>query len=345
MLNALIESALHNRFLVLVGTLLIGGLGVYSALHLPIDAVPDLTNVQVQVITEAPALSPLEVETLLSFPVEGAMSGLPNVEQIRSISKFGISVVTIVFHEGTDIYRARQLVGERLAKAAGAIPPGYGTPTLGPITTALGEIYQFQLRAAKESELTPAERQTRHIWEKKDLTPMGLRTELDWFLAYHLRGVPGVTEINSHGGELKTYQVELDPDKLANYRLSMTDVFNALRNNNANVGGGYLIHEGEARYIRGESQTHSVADIAAIVIDERDGEPVTIADVAKVHPAPMIRAGLVTRDGQGEIVTGLVMMLIGENSRRVVGDVKREIAQLQKSLPPGVTIAPRYDRT
>ncbi|HMB06051.1 MAG TPA: CusA/CzcA family heavy metal efflux RND transporter [Isosphaeraceae bacterium] len=329
MLNALIESALHNRFLVLMGTLLIAGLGIYSATHLPIDAVPDLTNVQVQVITEAPALSPLEVEMLLSFPVEGAMSGLPNVEQIRSISKFGISVVTIVFREGTDIYRARQLVGERLGKAAAAIPPGYGTPTLGPISTALGEVYQFQIKATKES----------------GITPMELRTILDWFVAYQLRRVPGVTEINSHGGELKTYQVELDLDKLGTYQLAMTDVFNALRSNNANVGGGYLVHEGEARYIRGESQAHNVADIAAIVIDERNGVPVTIADVAKVHPAPMIRAGLVTRDGQGEIVTGLVMMLIGQNGRRVVGDVKAAIAELQKSLPPGVTIEPLYDRS
>ena len=328
MLNAIIGSSLQNRFLVIVGTLLIAGLGISSAVNLPIDAVPDLTNIQVQVITEAPALSPLEVETLISFPVEGAMSGLPNVAQIRSISKFGISVVTIVFKEGTDLYRARQLVGERLARAAAAIPRGYGTPTLGPITTALGEVFQFQVKATRES----------------GITPMELRSILDWFVAYQLRGVPGVTEINSHGGELKTYQVELDPDKLGTYHLSMSDVFNALRMNNANVGGGYLVHEGEARYIRGESQARNVADIAAIVIDERNSVPVTIADVAKVHPAPMIRAGLVTRDGQGEIVTGLVMMLIGENSRRVVGHVKEEIARLQGSLPEGVTIEPLYDR-
>src|SRR5208283_1694753 len=304
-------------------------LGVYSAVNLPIDAVPDLTNVQVQVITEAPALSPLEVESLLSFPVEGAMSGLPNVEQIRSISKFGISVVTIVFQEGTDIYRARQLVGERLSRAAEAIPPGYGTPTLGPIATALGEVYQFQVKAAANS----------------GISPMELRTLLDWDIAYQLRNVPGVTEINAHGGELKTYQVEADPDQLGTFRLSMTDVFNALKNNNANVGGGYLIHEGEARYIRGVSQARSVDDISAIVIDERNGVPVTIGRVAKVHPAPMIRAGLATRDGEGEIVTGLVMMLIGQNGRKVVTNVKAEIAEIQKSLPPGVTIEPLYDRT
>jgi heavy metal efflux system protein len=329
MLNTIIESSLNNRFFVLMATFLVGGLGVYSALHLPIDAVPDLTNVQVQVITEAPALSPLEVDSLLSFPVSGAMSGLPDVEQIRSVSKFGVSVVTIVFKEGTDIYRARQLVGERLARAAEAIPTGYGTPMLGPIATALGEVFQFEVKATKES----------------GIMPMELRTLLDWFIAYQLRRVEGVTEINAHGGEMKTYQVEPDPDKLANYRLSMTDLFNALRSNNANVGGGYLVHDGEARYIRGVSQARSIEDIAAIVIDERNGEPITVRKVAKVETAPMIRAGLATRDGQGEIVTGLVMMLIGQNGREVVNRVKNEIEEIKKSLPPGVTIEPLYDRS
>jgi cobalt-zinc-cadmium resistance protein CzcA len=329
MLNSIITASLNNRFFVLMATLLVAGLGVYSAVHLPIDAVPDLTNVQVQVMTEAPALSPLEVEQFLSFPVEGAMSGLPDVEQIRSISKFGISVVTIVFKEGTDIYRARQLVGERIPRAAAAIPAGYGTPMLGPITTALGEVFQFQVKATKES----------------GISAMDLRTLLDWFVAYQLRRVPGVTEINAHGGEYKTYQVEADPDKLASYRLSMTDLFNALRSNNANVGGGYLVHDGEARYIRGVSQVRSVEDIADIVIDERNGVPVTVRDVGTVRPAAMIRAGLATRDGQGEIVTGLVMMLIGQNGREVVERVKAEIEQLKKSLPPGVTIEPLYDRT
>jgi cobalt-zinc-cadmium resistance protein CzcA len=329
MLNNIIQSSLNNRFFVLMATFLVAGLGAYSALHLPIDAVPDLTNVQVQVITEAPALSPLEVDSLLSFPVSGAMSGLPEIEQIRSVSKFGVSVVTIVFKEKTDIYRARQLVGERLSRAAEAIPPGYGTPMLGPIATALGEVFQFQVKATKES----------------GMSPMDLRTLLDWFIAYQLRGVEGVTEINAHGGEMKTYEVEPDPDKLANYRLSMTNLFNALRSNNANVGGGYLVREGEARYIRGVSQARTIDDIAAIVIDERDGIPVTVAHVAKVRAAPMIRAGMATRDGQGEIVTGLVMMLIGQNGREVVTRVKAEIEHLKKSLPPGVTIEPLYDRT
>jgi cobalt-zinc-cadmium resistance protein CzcA len=329
MLNAIIESSLNNRFFVLMATVLVAGTGVYSALHLPIDAVPDLTNVQVQVITEAPALSPLEVDSLLSFPVSGAMSGLPGVEQIRSVSKFGVSVVTIVFKEHTDIYRARQLVGERLPRAAEAIPAGYGTPMLGPIATALGEVFQFEVKATKES----------------GLSPMDLRTILDWFIAYQLRGVEGVTEINAHGGEMKTYQVEVDPDELAKYKLSMTELYNALRANNANVGGGYLVRDGEARYIRGVSQVRNLDDIAAIVIDERDGVPVTVRQVAKVYPAPMIRAGLATRDGRGEIVTGLVMMLIGQNSREVVNRVKAEIEELKKSLPPGVSIEPLYDRT
>ena len=268
MLNSIIESSLNNRFFVLMATAFVAGLGVYSALHLPIDAVPDLTNVQVQVITEAPALSPMEVESLLSFPVEGAMSGLPNVEEIRSISKFGVSVVTIVFKEGTDIYRARQLVGERIPRAAAAIPPGYGEPMLGPISTALGEVFQFQVKATKES----------------GITPMELRTILDWFIAYQLRRVEGVTEINAHGGEMKTYEVQVDPDELAILKLSMTDVFDALKSNNANVGGGYLVHNGEARYIRGVSQARNVEDIAAIVIDERNGVPVTVGKVAKVVP-------------------------------------------------------------
>ena len=332
MLNAIIQSSLNNRFLVLMATLF-SRLASASIprLHLPIDAVPDLTNVQVQVITEAPALSPVEADALLAFPVSGAAetrSSRCRTDSLRLL-KFGVSVVTIVFKEGTDIFRARQLVGERLSRAAEAIPAGYGTPTLGPIATALGEVFQFQVKATRES----------------GITLMELRTLLDWFIAYQLRRVEGVTEINAHGGELKTYEVEPDPDELAARRLSMTDLFLALRSNNANVGGGYLVHEGEARYIRGVSQARSIDDIAAIVIDERNGVPVTVRDVAKVRIAPMIRVGLATRDGKGEIVTGLVMMLIGQNGREVVERVKLEIEELKKRLPPGVTIEPLYDRT
>ena len=327
MLNSLISGALNNRFMVLALTIIISVVGASAAIRLPLDAVPDLTNIQVQVITEAAALSPLEVETLLSFPVEGAMSGLPDVEQIRSISKFGISVVTIVFHEGTDLYRARQLVAERLPRAAENIPPGYGTPMLGPIATALGEIFQFEIRGDKTKSL------------------MDLRTLLDWQVAYQLRSVPGVTEINSHGGELKTYQIEVDPDRLANQNLTFSELVAALEQNSANVGGGYLTKGGEARYIRGVSLVTDPKEIERIVVRESDGVPLTIGDVAKVHPAPMIRAGLATRDARGESVTGLVMMLIGENGRRVVNRVKEEIERIKPTLPKGVTIETLYDRS
>src|SRR5918997_1690315 len=194
---------------------------------------------------------------------------------VAALGVYSAMRLPITSREGADISRPRQLVGERLSRAAEAIPEGYGTPTLGPIATALGEVFQFQVKAAPGS----------------GVSAMELRTTLDWFIAYQLRGVPGVTEINSHGGELKTYQVELSPDKLAAYGIAMSDVFEALRSNNANVGGGYIVREGEARYIRGESQAHGAADIAAIVVEERDGVPVTIGDVARVHPAPMIRAG------------------------------------------------------
>ena len=225
---------------------------------------------QVQVITESPALSPVEVDSLL------VISGLRRHERpARSrADSLGLEVRSFGGHDrfqgGDRHLPGASLVGERLPRAAEAIPPGYGTPMLGPIATALGEVFQFQVKATKES----------------GLTLMELRTLLDWFIAYQLRRVEGVTEINAHGGEMKTYEVEPDPDELAVRRLSMTELFTALRSNNANVGGGYLVHEGEARYIRGVSQARSIDDIAAIVIDERDGVPVTVRDVAKVRTAP-----------------------------------------------------------
>ena len=264
MLNAIIDISLRNRFMVLIVTAVIAGLGVYSAFSLPIDAVPDLTNVQVQVITEAPAMSPEEVELLLSFPVEGAMSGLPGVEQIRSISKFGISVVTIVFREGTDIYRARQLVNEDY----------HARWRRSPRATAPRRSGRSPPRSAKSISFRSSPRGSRR-WS------CGRSSIGSSPISYV--AVPGVTEINTHGGELKTYQVEIDPDKLANYQLSITDVFRALRSNNANVGGGYIVRDGEARYIRGVSQARSIADIESIVVDERDGVPVTIDRVAKVE--------------------------------------------------------------
>lgn len=326
MLAHLIEVSLKNRMLVLSLVLIMGALGVYSALILPIDAVPDLTNVQVQVVTDAGALSPLEVEQYVTYPVELTMSGLPKVEEIRSISRLGISLVTVVFHEGTDIYRARQLVQERLTDAADKIPPGYGTPRLNPLTTALGEILQFQVKS-------------------DHLTAMELRTILEWQISPPLRQVPGVTEINSHGGYYRSYQIRPDPDRLASFGVSISEVFRALESNNSTSGGGYVVHHDEQRFIRGQALLTSVEDIEDVVIRvAKTGTPVLVRDVADVSIEPMTRQGAVTRDGKGEAVTGMVMMLFGANSREVVHATKARLEEINRTLPPGVTIEIIYDR-
>ncbi|MCA9134300.1 MAG: efflux RND transporter permease subunit, partial [Planctomycetales bacterium] len=299
MLQSLIEFCLKNRFLVLACTLLMAVAGVWSGLALPIDAVPDMTNTQVTVITDAGSLSPVEVEQYISYPVESTMGGLPNVEEVRSVSKFGISVVTIVFNEGTDIYFARQVVTERLPAAASAIPPGYGSPELGPLTTALGEILQFEVRGAGYSA-------------------MQLRTLLEWDIAPKLREVRGVTEINTHGGYYQTFEIRPDPDRLASHNIPLSELFQRVEENNGSAGGGYVVHHAEQRFIRGEALLKTVDDIRNIVLRRNTpGVPLLLSDVATVEIAPMTRQGAVTRDGRGEAVTGLVMMLVGENSREV----------------------------
>ncbi|MAT15141.1 MAG: CusA/CzcA family heavy metal efflux RND transporter [Planctomyces sp.] len=326
MLTRLIEFSLNNRGLVIILTFLVAAAGVYSAIHLPIDAVPDMTNVQVQVVTDAGSLSPVEVEQYVTYPVETTMGGLPNVEELRSVSKFGISVVTIVFEEGTDIYWARQLVTERLSDAAANIPAGYGTPALGPLTTALGEILQFEVRG-------------------ESYTPMELRSMLEWEIAPRLREVRGVTEINTHGGYYRTYEIQPDPDRMASYGITMDTLFQRLQNNNATAGGGYIIHHGEQQFIRGESLLKTIDDISEVVVRrEQDGTPILVRDIANVELAPMTRQGAVTRDGRGEAVTGLVMMLIGENSRDVVERVKVRLDEIQPTLPDGVRLEITYDR-
>lgn len=326
MLTKLIEFSVVNRGLVVTMTLLMAAAGVYAALQLPIDAVPDMTNVQVQVVTDAGSLSPVEVERYVTYPVETTMGGLPDVEELRSVSKFGISVVTIVFAEGTDIYWARQLVAERLPDAAASIPPAYGTPTVGPLTTALGEILQFEVRSEKH-------------------TPMELRTMLEWDIAPRLREVAGVTEINTHGGYYKTFEVQPDPDRMNSYGVSMELLFERLQNNNSTTGGGYVIHHDEQRFIRGVSLLESVEDIEAVVVRrDTDGNPILIRDLARVRIEPMTRQGAVTRDGRGEIVTGLVMMLIGENSREVVTAAKQRLSEIEPTLPEGVRLEVTYDR-
>jgi len=338
-IQRIIDFSLDNRFLVVAGWVLVALVGVGSLLELPIDAVPDVTNVQVQVLTNSPGLAPEEVERFITFPVETAMSGLPRIEEIRSVSRFGLSVVTVVFEEGSDIYWARQLVSERLTAAREQIPAGYGEPEMGPISSGLGEIYQFEVRGEPMCEAGQPDTDACY-------TPMELRTILDWFVNYQLRSVPGIVEVNSFGGELKTYQVTLDPDRLVAYGLSVGDVFAALRGNNRNVGGGYIAHGGEQYLVRGEGLVTSLADLGDVVLahDER-GTPVYVRDVGRVEFAPMIRQGAVTRDGRGEAVVGIVMMLMGENSRVVVDDVKAKIEQIRKTLPEGVRIDTFYDRT
>jgi cobalt-zinc-cadmium resistance protein CzcA len=329
MVNPIIDWSLNNRFIVILLSFVILGAGFFAASTIPLDAVPDLTNVQVQILTNSPALGPVEVEQFITFPVENAMSGIPNVDEIRSISRFGLSAVTVSFLEGTDIYWARNLVNERLQKARENIPPGMGSPEIGPIATGMSEIYQFEVRAAEGAEYSLSE----------------LRTMLDWLIAFQLRSVPGVTEVNTFGGELKTYEVQVDPTKLQNYGISLGDVFKALEENNGNSGGGYIAHGSEQRLIRGEGLVRSLDDIRSIVLDSRDGTPVRIKDIGDVEFAPMLRQGAVTRDGNRQAVVGMVMMIIGGNSRQVVEDVKHKIAEIQKTLPKGVVIDTFYDRT
>ncbi len=338
MIQRIVNFSLDNRFLVVVLWLLVAGIGVRSMLQLPIDAVPDVTNVQVQVLTNSPGVAPEEMEQFITFPVESAMSGLPKVEEIRSVSKFGLSVVTVVFEEGSDIYWARQLVGERLSAAREQIPPGYGNPEMGPISTGLGEIFQFEVKGEPMCGDSPD--------TDACFTPMELRSILDWNVAFRLRAVQGVVEVNSFGGELKTYQVTADPGKLRAYGLAMGDVFSALRANNENVGGGYVAHQGEQYLVRGEALIETLSDIREIALKANlDGTPVRISDVATVEFAPMIRQGAVTRDGKGEAVIGIVMMLIGENARVVVDRVNERLEQIEKSLPEGVSVDVFYDRT
>ena len=321
MVKHVIDWSLENRFVVMLLAAVLMGVGFISITTLPLDAVPDLTNIQVQVLTTSPALGPVEVEQFITFPVENALSGLPRVSEIRSISRFGLSAVTVAFEEGTDIYWARNLISERLQRARENIPQGMGDPQLGPIATGMSEIYQFEVRAKPGFEFSQME----------------LRTILDWQIAAQLRSVPGVIEMNTFGGELKTYEVQIDPHKLLNFYISLSRVFQALAENNANAGGGYITHGAEQRLIRGEGLVSSLDDIRHIVLDSRsDGTPVRISDVAEVRFSPMLRQGAVTRDGNREAVTGMVMMLMGGNSRQVVADVKHKIAEINRTLPEGI---------
>lgn len=330
MIDGLIRFSVSQRILVLLFVAIVAAGGLYSLRHLPIDAVPDVTNVQVQVLTAAPSLAPLEVERQITFPIEVAMSGLPNIVEIRSISRFGLSMVTIVFEDQVNIYFARQLVAERLSEAREQIPEEIGSPEMGPISTGLGEIYQYELKSTPGSGY--------------DAT--SLRTVQDWIVRRQLLGVPGVTEVNSFGGREKQYQVRLEPSKLQSYGLSLRDVVDAVSRNNANVGGAYIEHSSEQYLLRGIGLVENTTDIANIVVSTGEhGVPIFVRDLGEIVTGSTVRQGAVTADGRGEIVAGIAMMLKGENSRTVVDAVKERIQQIRKTLPEGVELIPFYDRT
>ena len=327
MLSAIVHWSLRNRAVVLVGTALLIVLGAIAARRLPIDAVPDVTNVQVQIITPAPALSPLEVEQYVTFAVERRLGGMPALSELRSISRYGLSVVTAVFRDGTDIYFARQQVSERMREIAEAIPARHGRPELGPISSALGEVFQFVLRG-------------------KGKSLMELETLLDWTLVTQLRMVPGVVELNSFGGEDKQYEVKLDPKKLAAVGLGLSDVIEALSRSNANAGGGYIERNRDAILIRSEGLITSLDDVRNVVVAaSAGGAPVTVGALGKVSFAPRLRRGAATMNGEGEVVVGVALMLMGENSRTVTNRIKERLAEVQKTLPEGVVAEPFYDRS
>lgn len=327
LLSAIVAWSLRNRLIVLLATLLFAINGVRSAMQLPIDAVPDVTNIQVQVITSAPALSPVEVEQYVSIPVERAMAGIPNTTEIRSTSKYGLSVVTIVFRDGTDIYFARQLVNERMREAQDAVPGQYGNPEMGPISSGLGEIFQFVVQNDK-------------------LTVMQLEEVLDWQIAPALRTVPGIVELNSFGGEDKQYQIVLDPTRLQAAGVSVAQVVEALEKSNANAGGGYIEHQNEHFVIGTNGLVKNLDDLRRVVIGATsDGVPVTMDTVADVQFGPRLRRGAASKDGEGEVVVGVAMMLMGENSRTVTQAVKDKLAAIQPSLPEGTRVEPFYDRS
>ena len=335
MVEKIIAFSLRQRTLILVVLALVVGVGLYSFLSLPIDAFPDVTNIQVEVVATAPGLSPLEIEKFVTYPVEMAMRGLPGLDIMRSVTKYGISVVTLVFQDKVDIYFARQLVFQRLAEAKDAIPENVQIE-MGPVATAMGEIYQYTLEGPEPADA--AARETR-------LTE--LRTLQDWVISPLLKSVPGVSEVNSFGGYIKQFQVIVDLDRLLKYGLSAGDVYAAVRNNNQNVGGGFLDRHSEQFLIRGIGLIRSVEDISRIVLKSSAGVPVTIADVADVRMDHAVRQGAAVKDGKTECVGGVVMLLRGENSRDVVARVEAKVVEINDSnlMPARVRIEPYYKRS
>ena len=333
MFERIIRFAIEQRWLVLLAVLAMAGLGVYNYQKLPIDAVPDITNVQVQINTGAPGYSPLETEQRVTFPIETVMSGLPGLLQTRSLSRYGLSQVTVIFKDGTDVYFARQLVNERLQSAVGEMPEGVH-PMVGPISTGLGEIYLWTVEAkdgAKKPDGTP-------------YTSTDLREIQDWIIKPQLRNVPGVTEINSIGGYEKQYQIAPNPERLSAYGLSMGDLVTALERNNTNVGAGYIERRGEQYLIRAPGQARGVEDLRNVILSHAGATPVRVRDVATVDIGQELRTGAATDNGR-EVVLGTVFMLIGENSRVVSQAVAKKMEEINRNLPEGVEAITVYDRT
>lgn len=330
MFKKIVHFSVRKKLFVALTTLFLLIGGIYSMLTLPIDAVPDITNNQVQIVTVSPTLAPQEVEQLITFPIEVAMSNIMNVEEIRSVSRFGLSLVTVVFKEDVPTLDARQLINEQIQAVSGDIPTELGTPELMPITTGLGEIYQYVLKVAPGYE--------------KKYDAMELRTIQDWIVKRQLSGIPGIVEINSFGGYLKQYEVAIDPDALYSLNITIGDVFEALNRNNQNTGGSYIEKVNKAYYIRSEGMITDLHDIEKIVVTNRGGIPVHVSDIATVRFGAPKRFGAMTKDGEGECVGGIAMMLKGANANIVTKELEKRVARVQKMLPEGVSVEPYLNR-
>lgn len=333
MFEKLIRVAIEHRWLVLLAVFGMAAIGVFNYQKLPIDAVPDITNVQVQINTQAPGYSPLETEQRVTYPIETVMAGLPNLEQTRSLSRYGLSQVTVIFKDGTDIYFARQLVNERIQEARDKLPPGI-TPAMGPISTGLGEIYLWTVEA-KDGAKKP---------DGQPYTATDLREIQDWIIKPQLRNVPGVTEINSIGGFAKEYQISPIPERLASLGVTLQDIVTALDRNNSNVGAGYIEKRGEQYLIRAPGQVKTLEDIGSVILSSAGGVPIRVRDVAEVGIGRELRTGAATDNGR-EVVLGTVFMLIGQNSRTVSTAVDKKMIEINRSLPEGVHAVTVYDRT
>lgn len=324
MLNRIIKFSLGNKLIILLFIAFVIGFGIFSLSRIPIGAVPDITNNQVQVITTSRNLSTQDVEQFITYPVELEMANLPGVKEIRSISKFGLSVVTIVFEDDMGTFLPRQLIAEKIKSASEKIPEGFGIPEMGPITTGLGEIYQYILDVKPGYE--------------DSYSPMELRTVQDWIVKRQLSGIPGVVEVNTWGGFLKQYEVAINPAKLKAMDIAISDIYTALEKNNSVAGGGYIEKSNEAFFVRGEGLVKSLADIENIVVKNTDGNPIYVKDIAKVGFGSATRFGAITGNGEGEKVLGQVMMLKDGNSKEIIDAVKKRVASIQKTLPEGVYI-------